>query len=437
MADQDDITFSLQPGGQDVENSTYRTRNRYDGQVEREDVYDQGKALNMQMTLVDVIHGVIDATPDSSAATLIIADFRFVSHDPSRRFQHATIELRFRATNDALDLKPPEVLKIAPMGPWGLQKTEKTQAYERGANVSAGGTFVANVTAGLDWTMTTTQTQYNEAKITGMPTKRKRKVEPKNAVVWSMVENEDLDTGIPSLLRTAILLKRQTYDDFYCYVSVETKLNWRPEGLSPSVESRKAGGDTDHILFSPRKVRTKVPFAGIIPSNLGNVVLNELMAVTTRESIAPPVPSTVLKDGQPFDSTQTTKKSEETVLKAEEPRPKSDGMRSSEPKIEGGITSQTSRYAEKQLQFPDSTLESAIIDPLRGTGLHPSQKTDELLPTFSDTAAFVPGGLKFEEGSRVEETLRLLLHAVRRGVEVIAEANRIRLEAWPEEQNRQ
>ncbi|KAI9770211.1 MAG: hypothetical protein M1839_003239 [Geoglossum umbratile] len=421
MADQDDIIFSLEPGGQDVQNSTFRTRQRYVGQDGREDVFDQGTALNMQMSLVDAIHGTMDATPGSSAATLIIADFRFISHNPSRRFQRATIELRFRATNDPQDLNPPEILKIAPMGSWGLQKTEKTQEYERGANVNAGGTFIANVTAGLDWKMTTKKTEYDEATITGMPTKKKRNVEPKNAVVWSMAENEDLDTGIPSLLRTAILLKRETYDDFYCYILVRTKVNWRPEGLGPSVESRESGGDTDHVLFKPKNMRTKLPFAGIKPSNLGSVVLNDLMAVTTRESIAPPVPSTVLRDGQPSDSTQTTQKSEEPDSKAEEPHAKSDSTHSSEPKIEGAIPYMTSGDAKKQVKFSDGVVESST------PGLHASQEVFEPLSRLADAAASVPRGLKFEEGSSVEETLRLLLHAVRKGVEVIAEAVRMSL----------
>lgn len=87
MADKAVLTLPLNPGGKDVENNNYRTRNAYEGQREREDVYDEGETLNMQMTLVDVIHGTMDPTSGSSPATLFIADFRFISHDRSRRFQ--------------------------------------------------------------------------------------------------------------------------------------------------------------------------------------------------------------------------------------------------------------------------------------------------------------------------------------------------------------
>jgi hypothetical protein len=234
MADKTEITLGLQPGGEDVENNNFRTCNAYLGQVEREDVYDEGKKLNMQMSLVDVIHGTVrestaDIDPTTSSpvlrsvpATLIIADFRFTSHDTSRRFKHAEIELRFRGANDLQDLNPPEVFQIAPMGSLGLQKTEKTQEKKRGATINAGGTFVANISGELDWSLDTTQILYDEARLEGMTTKRERNIEPKNAAVWSMTENDDIEKGIPSLLRTVILLKRKNYDDFYCFIKVDT-----------------------------------------------------------------------------------------------------------------------------------------------------------------------------------------------------------------------
>lgn len=337
----------------------------------------------------------------------------------------ATIELRFQATNDPQDLNPPKVLKIAPMGSWGLQKSEKTEESKLGAKVDAGATFVANVSAGLEWSMTTTQTQCNEAKLEGGPTKRGRKIEPKNAAVWSMSENQDTEKGIPSLLRTVVLLERKNYVDFYCSILVKTKVHWWPEGLSPSVESRETGGNTNHVLFSPTMKRTKLPLAGIEPSELDKVVLNEWMAVTTRESIAPPLPATVLRDGQISNLTHTTQKSEELIPMAGESILKLNGTHSSEPKMEGQYPFKTSAQADKPLHITDAALKKAILDPLRGIGMHPSQKVDDPVPKLTDVNGSLPRGSKLEEGFSVEETLRLLLHAVRKGVEVIAEAVRM------------
>lgn len=430
MADQTEFAFSLAPGGQAVENNNYRTRDKYVSQKERPDVYDEGKVLNMQMSLVEVVHGTMDSTLGSAPATLIIIDFRFVSHDPSRRFQKATIELQFQATNDPQDLNPPEVLKIAPMGTWGLQKSEKNLEGKRAAKLDAGATFVANVSGELEWSMTTTKTEYDEATLVGMPTKRGRKIEPKNTAVWSMSENEDIERGIPSLLRTAILLKRQDYADFKCFITVETKVNWRPQGLSPSVESRKAGGNTDHVTFSPLLKRTKAPLAGIEPSELDNVVMTKLMAVTTRESIAPPAAATKLTEGQMSDLSlenvmRATQKPEEHIPKAEEPIPTLDGAHVPGSNSEEGIPSHTSEPTDKLLHISDPAPGNTIVDPLQGIGTHPSHKVDDSMSKFADVAGSLPRGLKFEEGSNIEETLRLLLHAVRKGVEVIAEAVRI------------
>src|SRR6187402_1649729 len=81
-----EITLNLLPGGKDVEKNNYHTLDAYPGQVERADVYDYGSKLNMQMNLVEIVHGTMDSKPNSSPATLIIADFQFISHDPSRRF---------------------------------------------------------------------------------------------------------------------------------------------------------------------------------------------------------------------------------------------------------------------------------------------------------------------------------------------------------------
>lgn len=228
---------------------------------------------------------------------------------------------------------------------------------------------------------------------------------------WSMSENESSEQGIPSLLRTAILLKRKNNDDFYCYVKVDTKVNLRLPGWSPSVESREAGkGDTDHVLMSPMKKRTKLPFAGIDESRLDNVVLSKLMGVTTRESIAPPLAATITTDGHTSDVTledtlHTSRKSEQSSGTATK---------------EGNIPFSASEKAEKPVHIPDAALENATLDPLRETGTHPLQKVNDPVTKLEERS--LSGDLKIEDGSSVEETLRLLLHAVRKGVEVIAEA---------------
>jgi hypothetical protein len=418
MADKTEITLILQPGGEDVENNNFRTNDAYRGQVERVDVADKGKKLNLQVTLVDVIHGTFrektaEIDPKTSSpvlssvlATLIIADFRFTSHGP-RRFKRAKIELRFKGANDENDSNPPAVCEIAPMGSWGLQKTEKTRENTRGAKLTAGGTFVANVSGELDWNLTETITSWDEATIDGVNTQRDRHIEPKNAAVWSMAENDGIEKGIPSLLRTAILLKRNNDNDFYCFVKVDTKVNLSLPGWSPSIESREAGkGDTDHVLMSPTKKRTKPPIAGIKESRLDEVILSSLMGVTMRESIAPPLAATVLTEDRNSDMML-----EEAKWKAEQPAKIATRSESAPTGV--------SLEAERVVHAPDTALKNTILDPLRAIGIHPS---NDSVPNLERSP---PRERKVEEESSVEDTLRLLLHAVRKGVEVIAEAVRI------------
>ncbi|KAH8745454.1 hypothetical protein BGZ57DRAFT_778361, partial [Hyaloscypha finlandica] len=221
------------------------------------------------MYLVEIVHGTIGSSPGSLPATLIIADFQFISHEDSRRFRHADIEVRFRDI-EPCDSNPPEVLRIAPDRTYTLNKTEKVQQLTRAAKVDAGATFVANVTTGLEWNMSTTETKYSVAKVVGARQMIDRTTEPKNAAVWSLSENKNDENGIPSLMRTAILLGRKNNAQFRCGIIVTAKVGWMK---TINLESKTTGGDINPILFDPTRAReTPVP-AYIDPNNLGSVKL--------------------------------------------------------------------------------------------------------------------------------------------------------------------
>lgn len=449
-----EITLNLLPGGKDVENNNYHTLDAYPGQVERADVYDYGSKLNMQMNLVEIVHGTMNSKPDSPPATLIIADFQFISHDPSRRFRHADIELRFRDT-DARDSNPPEVFAIAPHRTYTLNKTEKTQTLTRGAKLDVGASFVANVTTGLEWSMSTTGTQYSVAKVIGACQMVKRSTEPKNAAVWSLSENKNDDNGIPSLLRTAILLKRKTNAQFYCSLVVGAKVDWLKR---VNLESRTAGGDINPVLFDPTKPRTTPVPDYIDVTNLGSVRLTDLMAIQTTNQIAPAsvVQVNTAIDGQESGLTREnvmsrTQKAENTGQERNDPvqepathisaektipavgeqvsnllesaipvlAPRKvntfDGVSGTELKNvirELGIQNGESSSTRSQERLPHVTLEN---------GTRTTQKEDTSSTILADTSESARVLQAVEETS-LEETMRLLLHAVRKGVEVMAEA---------------
>jgi hypothetical protein len=436
----DGFTLDLQPGGYEVESNNFHTLDAYPGQVERSDVYDYGSDLNMQMNLVEIIHGTMSSSPSSLPATLIIADFQFISRDSSRRFRRATIELRFRDT-DHDDSNPPEVYAIAPDGVFRMNKTEETQELKRAAKADVGATFVANVSTGLEWSLTKTATKYRTAKLTGILTKKKRQTEPKNVAMWSMDENDKDDNGIPSLLRTAILLRRQNNKRFHCGVIVSAKVDWKTRY---NLESRIAGGDIDPVLFDPNKIRTTLVPPYIDAKNLGSVILTKLMAIqsnTIVETVSA-IQSNTLTDGHVSGLTlenvmRSTQKVENHVVRAA-------GEQASSSTLEKGV--RDAQKAEESVsesaegQASGSTMENVIrttqkvVDPVLKAAdeqisglivenvMRTPQKVEDHVPKSAGTSGSPLHGLELRDQSGLEETMRLLLHAVRKGVEVIAEA---------------
>lgn len=419
MASKTAFSFDLQPGGRDVENNNFHNLNE-PGEKERRAVYDQGRKLNMQMNLIEIVHGTMDQSPTSEKATLIIAEFRFTTQDPSRVFQKAIMELRFCPV-DAKDHTTPEVIAIAPHGTWSLNRTDKVQESTHSAKVDAGATFVANVSTGLEWSRTVTETKYSMMTLTGMSTKRMTQGK-KNTAVWSMTENKDDDQGIPSMLRAVMVLKRPHDKDFFLHVDVSTKITWRVEGFSPSVESDKSGSDTDPVRFSP-KLSTKVP-AYIDAAKLGEYTmdseaLNKLMAIQTRGSVAPALPDSTLTDGKPYLGTQEPPEHAKTTTNTVVPEVNSPSKELRLPKSEA----ETIEEATSKVSFNETSSGYSTTKTETSSKLAMENETTSI-PQILENTGLLSNGVKTEEGSTLEDTMKLLLHAVRKGVEVMAEAVR-------------
>ena len=354
-----ELTLDLQPEGNT--RNTFHTQNAYPGQIERSDFFDYGSDLKAQGSLVDVIHGTMDSSPSSPPATLIITDFQFISLDASRRFRYARIELHF-SDIDPGDHNPPEVKAIAPEGSFSLNQTEEIRELKRAAKADAGAAMVANVSMGLEWSITQTSTTTKSAKLGGLQTKQDRRKEPKNLPVWSLDENNSDNKGIPSLLRTAILLRRNNDKNFLGHITVEAKVDWKTRY---NLESRKADGQIDPVTFDPKKTRV-IPIPPYIDAtNLGSVDLTQLAAVqsTTSMKATPTIQPNILTDGK--------------VL---------------------GLT------IENVMRTPQ-TLED-----------HTATSSDKPEP------GPLPQEPELDKQPDLHETIRLLLHAVRKGGEVIAEA---------------
>lgn len=316
-----------------------------------------------------------------------------------------------------------------------MNKTEKQQELKRSAKGDLGAAFVANVAAGVEWSLTETQTKYKTAKLTGARTKRGRNIEPKNVAMWSMDENNKDENGIPSLLRTAILLRRKSNEQFRCGVLVNAKVDWRTR---INLESRTAG-DISPVLFDPNRLRTTPIPPNINPKNLGSLALNTLMAIQSNTTIETVVvaqsdgttdghTSTLTKDlgtdpKNPSGSTDQHLSSSsqasltQSMEKTEDPIPASANKQPLEPSLQGAP-----RTIEKTEEPSNSS-----IGPVAGLKtedvLHVTKEVvNENLQQSSTASGHILGRPNLEENASLEETMRLLLHAVRKGVEVIAEA---------------
>jgi hypothetical protein len=263
------FTIPLVPEGDS--NAEYRLRNEYAGQIERPNILDYGTNLNVQGDLMAVVHGTM--TPGGDPATLIIADFQFTSLALPRRFRQALITFLFKDTNSK-DENPPEVLKIAPQGIFSMNKTEKTQTIQRGANVSLGAGFgPANGSIGFNWSLSETKTKHDQATLSGIKTVINRGRPPKNAARWSLHENDDGVQGIPNFVRLAILLRRKTSEKFLAVVVVQASVDFM-------YTFEKRSGKVDPITFDPSSTHEpENSIEGIDPTNLGLVDLKNLAVI--------------------------------------------------------------------------------------------------------------------------------------------------------------
>jgi hypothetical protein len=218
-----DLEIILLPEGE--EESGFRTKNP-PGKNFRNVMIDRGEALILRASIVGITHGTL--APDGDPATLLIFEFRFVSMKSSRRFISSTITLQFADASGDPELHP-EVYRIAPEGSFALNKTTTVKKIKQSANagLTAGFTF-AGGNAGYTWEMEETKNREHWTRLSGVK-KLFREYGGDNAVIWSIEENKNEKDGIPSFLRTAVLIRREDDVPFTFTVNVRTEVDFISE----------------------------------------------------------------------------------------------------------------------------------------------------------------------------------------------------------------
>ncbi|KAJ4015292.1 hypothetical protein NW752_006747 [Fusarium irregulare] len=213
---------------QPIEEGEFRTKNE-DGQQFRKRLIDRGEQLSTTVDIVSITHGSFapeEFSDGNDFATLIVYELRFVATG-GRRFKKATVKFKFEDAQKKT-ASDPVVHAVSPEGKWALNKTDTSRTIKWGANAGASigsGPFAAEI--GLVWETERIKNRTYYTSLTGeKKLDRAGWVGGVNTAVWTLGENEDKSDGIPTFLRTAVLLRRPENRPFSFMVHVKTDVDF-------------------------------------------------------------------------------------------------------------------------------------------------------------------------------------------------------------------
>jgi hypothetical protein len=273
---------------EDQAENGFHTQNTSMHDWQRRNVIERKGAMDVRCALKGVVHGVLgdmdDDDDDPAAyATLMVFEFRFDSQRQSRRIIRSRISIEFSGMPVQQRRRPtsrPEVRAIAPRNKWSIEtKTDDIETTrEVAGNLGAAGVPILNVGMEGKWSRTTRRDTTNATTVSGSVDLADGINSGKpNCAGWVLLENKERNTGLPEVLRVAILLKRLDTEPFTGMVKISSHADWKTEiewmfGAFPI---------DDPVLFNPKLSASKnmKKYEGL---PLGSVALDELADVTWR-----------------------------------------------------------------------------------------------------------------------------------------------------------
>ncbi|KNG85641.1 hypothetical protein ANOM_006032 [Aspergillus nomiae NRRL 13137] len=206
-----------------TKDASFRLRNQ-PGELQRAHIMQEGSDLTVQANITSVLHGTL--TPDGDYATLLVIEYRFQgSLTRSTRFKSAMIKVKFTTTEDDLRGRP-IVRSVAPDGTFFLNSETADITDTLSANGSAkvgAGPVILGVDAG--WERSTSVKRESHTTLVGTTWIDGRDAGKPNMGRWKLTENKSKKDGIPSMLRTAILVTQKVPLAFQAIVSIQTEAN--------------------------------------------------------------------------------------------------------------------------------------------------------------------------------------------------------------------
>jgi len=230
--------------------SSFRTQNDPSAPLQRSNYIERKGSVDIRCSCLDVIHGLFSAS-SSSFATLIVLQFRFDARKRARRFESVDISLEFKGMNPGES--GPEVFAIAPDGRMSLVPTTQHEDIKRNVSLQLGGAAPVggvSATGTVGWEKAVSRDTSDQTTVTGSIDLKGRNWGPSNCASWTLLENKTTKTGIPTSMRTAILLKRKDESPFQCVVKIDASVDFK------STLERVFGGKgreprDDPVLFDP------------------------------------------------------------------------------------------------------------------------------------------------------------------------------------------
>ncbi|OCK74582.1 hypothetical protein K432DRAFT_264603, partial [Lepidopterella palustris CBS 459.81] len=204
-------------------------------------------ALDVRCSFVDIVHGLFSAE-SGVFATLIILECQFNTLKQPRRFQSVDISLEFRGMQP--EETGPQVYAIAPDGKSSLMLTTRDVELKQSASLQLGSATPfggATATLAARWEKSVSRDTSDEVTLMGSIHLIGRNWGKPNCASWTLLENPITNTGVPTSLRTAILLMRKNKDRFQCVVKIHTKVDFA-SAVENIFKSRNLSAP---ILFDP------------------------------------------------------------------------------------------------------------------------------------------------------------------------------------------
>lgn len=214
-----------------------------------------GNALIVKCDITQAVHGTM--FEDGSPATLAVFQFAFVPRGNNRRFKEVEITITFSAG---------ELHDIAPQHVWAMFRSEKEQELSHAVSPGLEAGFgPGKATLGYTWQRKETKTIEDQARVEGLKRAlaqgrgygRKRM----NTAFWGLYENKQTESGVPSFMQTAVLLKRERLDQdplgkkFSAEITIRgevdrhTYIKDKWESIGKKMSGRKRKGED--IIFNP------------------------------------------------------------------------------------------------------------------------------------------------------------------------------------------